>query len=69
VFKGHVLRTSTERRLVTKIVTRMKHKLQDGSIKSNNLSLKIGYCNTTLSNYGIIIFVRFVSKIKIEVVE
>jgi hypothetical protein len=47
----------------------MKQKLQDGSIKSNNLSLKIGYCNTTLSNYGIIIFVRLVSKIKIGVVE
>jgi hypothetical protein len=35
----------------------------------NNLSLEIVYCSTALSNHVIIRFVKFVSKIKVEVVE
>jgi hypothetical protein len=34
-----------------------------------NLSLEIGYRSTMLSNYDIIRLVRFVSKIKVGVVE
>jgi hypothetical protein len=34
-----------------------------------NPSLEIGYCSTTLSNHDIIRLVRFVSKIKVGVVE
>jgi hypothetical protein len=34
-----------------------------------NPSLEIDYCSTTLSNHDIIRFVRFISKIKVGVVE
>jgi hypothetical protein len=34
-----------------------------------NTSLEIGYCSKTLSNHDIIKLVRFVSKIKVGVVE
>jgi hypothetical protein len=55
-----------ERKLFTKIITRMDWKLRDESI--NNLSLEVVYCGTTLSNHEIIRLVRFVSKIKVGVV-
>jgi hypothetical protein len=47
----------------------MVWKLRNESIKSNNLSLEIVYCSTTLSNHDIIRLVRFISKIKVGVVE
>jgi hypothetical protein len=34
-----------------------------------NLSIEIDYCSMTLSNHDIIMLVRFVSKIKVGVVE
>jgi hypothetical protein len=34
-----------------------------------NMSLEFGYCSTMLSNQGIIRLVKFVSKIKVGVVE
>jgi hypothetical protein len=47
----------------------MDQKMRNESISLINLSLKIGYCSTTLSNHGIIRLIRFVSKIKVGVVE
>jgi hypothetical protein len=47
----------------------MDWKLRDESISLLNPSLEIGYYSTTLSYHGIIRLVRFVSKIKIGVVE
>jgi hypothetical protein len=34
-----------------------------------NQSLEIGYCSMTLSNHAIIRLIRFISKIKVGVVE
>jgi hypothetical protein len=50
-----------------KITTRTDRELRDGYIKSN--SLEIGYCSTMFSNPDMIRLVRFVSKIKVGVVE
>jgi hypothetical protein len=51
---------SVEHRLITKIITRMDRKLREIPSSLINLSLKIGYRNTTLSNHDIIRPVRFV---------
>jgi hypothetical protein len=50
-----------------KITTRMERESRDGYIKSN--SLEIGYCSTMFPNPDMIRLVRFVSKIKVWVVE
>jgi hypothetical protein len=43
--------------------------LRDESINHSNLSLKIGYCRMMLSNHGVTRLVRFISKVKVEVVK
>jgi hypothetical protein len=58
-----------ERRLFTKVITRMDWKLRDNSINSNYPSLEIIYCSTTLSNHDIIRLIRFTSEIKVGVLE
>jgi hypothetical protein len=52
-----------------KIITRMEKNCEANPLSLINLSLEIGYCNTTLSNLDIIMLVRLVSKIKVGVVE
>ena len=57
-----ILISSIKCRLIIKLITRMDEKSRDESIKSINLSLEIVCYSTTLSNYCIIMFIRFISR-------
>jgi hypothetical protein len=65
-FSGSLSRSinGIERRLITKLITRKTNPLN-----LINPSLDMGYCSMTLSNHGIIMLVRFISKIKVGVVK
>jgi hypothetical protein len=58
-----------EHKLITKIITEMNRKLQANPLGLINPSLGIGYCSTMLFNHDIIRLVRFMSKIKVGIVE